>query len=111
MSSALLRVRVLPDGGEPFEVEVTSRDMLRWEMGGRDRSYVRLMEQQDIEPMYELAWIAADRMGLYRGSLAAFQSTCDITGAESDQEDAAAADPTPRARSRTPRSRSQSRQA
>jgi hypothetical protein len=105
-ASPLLKLRVSPEGADDFIVSVTSRDILVWEMGGRDRSYAALMQRQDMAPMYEIAHQASVRAGQFSGSLAAFQSTCDIEVAPDDEETAAAADPTRPARSTTRRSRS-----
>jgi hypothetical protein len=102
----LLRLRVSPESADAFVVDVVSRDILVWEKGGRDRSYAALMVKQDMAPLYEIAHQASVRAGRFAGSLAAFESTCDIAVAPPDEETDAASVPTRPARSTARRSRS-----
>lgn len=103
MSSVLIRFKVTPDGGEPFEVACTSRDVLMWERRAHANSYARLQSQQDMAPMYEIAHVAARRLGLFEGDLPTFEATCDLEAREADEADV---DPTKPARSTGRQSRS-----
>ncbi len=104
--SALVRFKITPEGGDPYTVEVFSRDVLMWEKTGRDRSYAALMKQQDMVPLYALAYVASRRAGLYTGTQADFEETCDLEMAPDEEADAEADRPTRPVRSTTRRSRS-----
>jgi hypothetical protein len=92
VSGALITVKVTPeDGGDPFVVAATARDVLVWEKSSRDNSYARLMSNQRMTDIYRIAHIAAKRLGLYSDDLATFEKTCDV---ENVPEDEAESDPT-----------------
>jgi hypothetical protein len=74
----MFTLTVKPDGGEPFEYEVTTRDVLVWEKAGRDRSMSRLVNDMHLADVYQVAHIAARRLQLFTGSLDEFEKTCDL---------------------------------
>lgn len=86
--------KVRPDGGEEFEVKATTRDVLRWEKGGKpnSRSMTLMQEEQRLGDLYEIAFYAAKREGLFDGKLSDFETTCDLDlkgvtdGSEPDDE-------------------------
>jgi len=90
VSGALITVKITPeDGGDPFIVPATARDVLVWERSNRDNSFARLMANQKMTDIYRIAHIAAKRLGLYSDDLATFEKTgdpenIDEPGAESD---------------------------
>lgn len=84
---------VHPDNAEPFEVKATSRDVARWEMGGRGRSLGKLAEDPSMSDLYDLAFVACARLDLYAGDIREFRATTDLEFKEDE-----AADPTQLAR-------------
>lgn len=86
----MMRMRVSPDGGEPYELEAASRDVVAWEKAGRDRAFSNFAEKLRMSDVYALAHVTARRMGRYDGSLEAFEATCDIDLLDDDE----APDPT-----------------
>lgn len=82
--------KVTPDGGETFEVKASTRDVLMWEKTGRDRSLTGLTEKLHVADMYEIAYLAAKRQGLFDGARAEFEASVELDF----QEDQDAADPT-----------------
>ncbi len=103
MSAALIRFRITPDGGESFNVDANSRDVLVWERTTRG-SYANLMRNQQMADLYRIAHIAARRLGLYEGDLPTFESTCDLENIVDEEEDESASDPTRPAQSPGPQS-------
>ena len=73
------KIRILIDGHEPFEVGVTSRDLLFWERTVKGASMARLDAQRAVD-LYSLAWSAAKRQGLLPDGidLAAFEQAADV---------------------------------
>lgn len=107
MATPLIKFKITPQDGDAYKVEVMSRDVLMWEKTGRDRSYAALMRQQDMVPMYALAYVASRRAGLFDGTLEQFETTCDLEPYDDDDQEGDDADrPTRPARSTTRRSRS-----
>ena len=82
------RVRAYPEQGEPYLVEITSRDVFMWEKTNRGASFGRLKDDLRMADMYAVSYQAATRQHLYVGTLADWESTMDleILGDE-DQED------------------------
>jgi hypothetical protein len=79
---------VTPDGGDPYEVKATSRDVLVWERTNRAKKvFSTLMEQLSMVDLYHLCWIACRRLGLFSGDLATFEQTCEVNpDTEEEQE-------------------------
>lgn len=72
---------VRPDDGEPYDLDVTSRDILSWEQSGRGRKLGSLADAQNLSivDIYDLAFRAADRRGLFTGDIRDFTATCDVS--------------------------------
>lgn len=83
----MLDFTVVPDGGEKFEVKATTRDVLLWEKAGKGRSMATLLGDISIEKMYQLAHLAARRQGLFAGTLAEFEETCELEFEETGDVD------------------------
>jgi hypothetical protein len=83
----VIDIRVVPDGGEPWDVKVTARDVLKWERLGGDRSISALDEDIKMRDMYELAHLASQRIGKFTGSLTAFEDSCDLSFEGVDEGD------------------------
>jgi len=69
---------VRPDGGGPFQVKASTRDVLVWEKAGPNRSMAKLIEDLHLASVYQVAHIAARRQQLFDGSLDEFEKTCDL---------------------------------
>lgn len=53
---------ISPDGGKPFEVVATSRDLARWESMGKGRSVANFQTTgASVQDLYQIAWIAMER--------------------------------------------------
>lgn len=83
----MFKLRVEPDGAEPYEVEAKGRDVVRWESIGRDR-YIGVLETRaSLTALAELAWCASVRLGLYQGSMKEFLASADVAGLEKEETD------------------------
>lgn len=77
---------VRPDGGEPYKVTATSRDIWQWERTNRGASFNALMVNMQMVDLYKVAYIASRRQGLFTGTEKEFNETVDIVADESDGE-------------------------
>lgn len=83
----MIKFKVRPvDGGEPYEVEGTTRDILNWERTTKGASFGKLEENMHIADLYKIAWFAARRASMFSGVLADFeeQHDLDIVRGEAD---------------------------
>jgi len=85
----MIKLQVTPDTGDPFVVDVGSRDILVWERTAKGKSLGQLQDNPQMGDLYRLAHITARRTGLYAGDLDSFETSCDIQelGDKSDDED------------------------
>lgn len=74
----MFKFRVNPDGGEPFDAEATSRDIVMWERLGRGRSLGKLSQSPTMVDMYSLAHVACQRLGMFAGTLPEFETQVDL---------------------------------
>lgn len=74
----MFELKIVPDGGEPFSVTTTSRDIAAWERGGKNRSMGRLADDLRITDITDMAWYAADRRGLTRLDIVQWRAGVDI---------------------------------
>lgn len=86
-----MRMRVVPDGAEPYEVDAESRDVVAWEKAGRDRAFAQFAERLRMSDVFSLAHVTARRLGRFDGSLELFETTCNV---ELVGDDEAEPDPT-----------------
>lgn len=77
---------VLPDNGKEYEVTATSRDVRAWEKKHRDNSLMKLTQDLKLDDLYQVAYIASVRQGLYSGSQADFEASVDLE-MEAEAED------------------------
>jgi hypothetical protein len=82
----MIEVEVSPDGAEPFRVKANARDVLRWEGRGKGRSISSLEADAKLQDIYEIAHIAAQRQGLFPGTLAEFRDSCDIAQVQESED-------------------------
>lgn len=101
---------VTPDGGAPYEVTATSRDVLHWERITKGKTALSLAENGSMADLYSVCHLAAQRRGLYSGSRDEFEQTNDIEPHD-DEEGDGEPDPTPPAHSTERSSPSRSRRA
>lgn len=59
----MLRIKVMPDGSEPYEVTATSRDIRAWEKGGSGRSFGKMADGLSMTTIYAIAHVTARRLG------------------------------------------------
>lgn len=84
---------VHPDGGEPYEVVATSRDLSAWErIPGGGRVTGNVGDELKMSHLDEIAHLAARRQGRFSGSLNEFREQCDLDF--KGQGDESGADPT-----------------
>lgn len=93
----MLNFRVMPDGGEPYEVTATTRDILKWERTTKGASFHGLQRDMHIADLYRCAYYAAQRLGLFAGSAVAFEDTCDIDILDDQEEEPDPTQPAPSA--------------
>lgn len=75
----MFKIEVKPDGGDAYTVTAEARDVLAWEKASEDgRTYLDLSRGGTLVDVYALAYIASKRQGLFEGSRAQFEKTCDI---------------------------------
>lgn len=84
--------KVTPDGGEPYEVKVTSRDIARWEKTTKGASLAQLQDNMKASDLYRVIFHAVVRLGIWGGTLAEFEESHDFEDAEDEEPD-----PTPSA--------------
>jgi hypothetical protein len=82
----VITVTVTPDGGEPYELTATARDVLNWEKTSRDKTVVDLLTGFNMVDLYRVSHLAASRQQLFTGSLKEFEETCEVEFQEEDQE-------------------------
>jgi len=82
----MITFKVHPDGKESYEVTATTRDIVRWEKSGKNRSFAKLMEDVQLADMYELAYYASQRAKSFNGSLDTFLDTVDLEFETEDQD-------------------------
>lgn len=87
---------VRPDGGESYDVEATTRDVLAWERANKGVNLKKLEEAPSLLDFYKIAHFAVRRQQLFTGSLDDFMDTCDIE--VHDTEEDGEPDPTNAAR-------------
>jgi hypothetical protein len=63
---AITRLRVEPDNGATYEIDITMRDVVQWEttFPGRALGQLNTIAGLSARDMYELAWTAAKRTGI-----------------------------------------------
>jgi len=75
----VITFQVRPDDGEPYELVADSRDVLGWEKQSKGRkTFMALMETLNLVDLYQVAHIAAKRLGKFAGELAEFERTCAL---------------------------------
>lgn len=96
----MIRLTITPDGGEPYNLTVGSRDVAAWERGGADRRVDDVLRESRFVHVYQLAHIAAVRVGRFVGDLASFEATHELRfghqeeAGDDDEGEGDAADPT-----------------
>lgn len=100
---------ITPDGGATVRVVATSRDVSHWERTGKGRSLAAIERDARMSQLEEIAHLAAQRAGVFTGTLEEFRASVDILPIDprkaddpdddaGDGEGAAASGPTRRAR-------------
>lgn len=87
--------RVKPDIGEPFDLTVSSRDVVMWEKMDRNNTITRLEANPSMVDLYWVTHIAAKRQNLFPGVLAEWENSVDLEPLDSDLK---SSDPTRPAR-------------
>lgn len=78
---AMFRFRVWPDGGDPYEVDSTMRDVIRWERTTKTKAtgLKHLQETLYTADLVKICYLASVRHGLFTGTAAEFEDQCDWT--------------------------------
>ncbi|MFF5992581.1 hypothetical protein [Prauserella flavalba] len=74
----MIDFKIRPDGGEPYEVKATTRDILNWEKTTKGASLKQLMENLHTADLYKVAFFAATRAGKFTGVLQDFELSVDL---------------------------------
>lgn len=91
----MFTVTVKPEGGEPFDIEVTTRDALKWERARKGRSIDQFTKAPRVEDLYSLAFVAVQRDGRYQGDIRQFEEECDIERLPDAEPEAGPTQPAP----------------
>lgn len=83
----MFTITVRPDGGEPFEVVATSRDVVNWERVTKGASITKLRDAATYTDVYRIAHFAVQRTQQWAGTLDEFMATCDIEFEHEDEPD------------------------
>jgi hypothetical protein len=61
----MFKFKVMPDGGDTFEVEAGMRDLRMWEKTHRGRTFGMLTDRNNMSAtaLFEVAFVAAKRLG------------------------------------------------
>jgi hypothetical protein len=96
----MFTVTVKPEGGEPFDIEVTTRDALKWERSGPKgrRSISNFTDNPRVDDLYSLTFVAVQRDGRYSGDIRQFEEECDLERHDTDGDESDEAGPTQPAR-------------
>ncbi|HYD28882.1 hypothetical protein [Brevundimonas sp.] len=105
----MFEFRILPDGGEPFEITASMRDLRMWEKTHRGRSMGVLSDRSSLSAtiLFEIAYAACRRQGKIHNDMTGdvFAETHDFElGEEVEEEEPAEklGNPTPAALSAAP---------
>lgn len=94
----MITFTLVPDHGDPLEVTAGTRDVYVWEKTSKGKTFAAAMGSPAIVDLYEIAWHAARRQGLFTGGLENFVATYELE-TEGEQEsgpfDPAASDTPP----------------
>lgn len=82
--------RIIPDNAEPYDLTVTSRDVVMWEKIDRTHTISRLEASPSVSDLYSVTHVAAKRRGLFAGVLAEWETSVDLENIPNP----AASDPT-----------------
>jgi hypothetical protein len=91
----VIKFKVTPDHGEPYEVTATSRDVYVWEKANRGKTFRSAVESGSIVDLTEMAYHAARRHGHFSGTLVAFAQEHDIESADGDEGEPDPTNPVP----------------
>jgi len=78
----VITIDVSPDDGDPYEVTAKTRDLLTWEKAQDGRSAQKFETgNATLADLYEVAWVASKRQGLFTGSQKKFEESVDVGNA------------------------------
>lgn len=83
----MFTLQVTQDDGAQFTVPVESRDAAQWEKRNKGAVWAEYERNPNIVDTYRLGHIAAVRRGLFTGTLAEFEQTCDFEFLTEEPED------------------------
>jgi hypothetical protein len=86
----MIRLKVMPDSGDAYELTATTRDIAQWEKRSKTHSFAGLQNDMHVKDLYVIAFFASRRKGLFTGTEAEFVETCDLDVLDDEDE----ADPT-----------------
>lgn len=87
----MFEFRILPDGGKPFEISATMRDLRMWEKTHRGRSMGMLSDRSAVSAtiLFEIAYSACRRQGVIDSQMTGdtFAETFDFELGEEVEEE------------------------
>lgn len=83
----MINFHVVPEQGEPFDIEATSRDVLMWERTTKGAKLANIENDLHLADMYKIAWFTAKRLGLFTGSQAEFEESHDLDFEKEEEPD------------------------
>jgi hypothetical protein len=83
----MFKFYVVPDEGEPYDVESKTRDIVVWEKSKAGRTVSQLVTNGSMTSYYELAHITAKRLGKTTQTLHEFMGGVDLEVTPTEEED------------------------
>lgn len=81
-------IKIRPDGGDEYELEVEARDALMWEKTSRDNaSIIDYLRHPSMTELYRLAHLCAKRRQQFTGSLKEFEDSHDVVIVNVDEDE------------------------
>lgn len=82
----MIGFKVVPEGGDEYEVTATSRDVYLFEKLNKGKTFQSLVNNLEMGDMYRLAHLASKRQQLFTGTLEEFTDSCDLEVNSDDEE-------------------------
>lgn len=83
----MIPFKIIPDGGEPYDLVATTRDIAKWEKTTKGATFSALESDKKVTDLYKIAFYAAIRQGTFDGSLADWESSVDLDFEDEDEVD------------------------
>ncbi|MCM4080409.1 hypothetical protein [Paractinoplanes hotanensis] len=83
----MIKLKIMPDEGDAYELAATSRDIAKWERTNKGASLAKLQADMHATDLYKIAYNAAVRTGQFDGTAKDFEESCDLDELDEDEVD------------------------